>query len=80
MKTEVQKWGNSLAIRIPSAFAQETRLAKGTEVELRLHAGGLVITRRKKKRYHLPSLLAKVRNSNRHAEADWGIPTGGEAW
>jgi antitoxin MazE len=80
MKTEVQKWGNSLAIRIPRAFARETRIDDGTEVDLSLQSGRLVITPVQKKRYNLNSLLAKVRNSNRHSETDWGDPVGGEAW
>ncbi|MGA2175341.1 MAG: AbrB/MazE/SpoVT family DNA-binding domain-containing protein [Verrucomicrobiota bacterium] len=80
MKTAVQKWGNSLAIRIPRAFAQETRLDSGTEVDLRLKSGKLVVSRLSKKREGLRSLLDRVRKSNRHGETDWGGPMGREVW
>jgi antitoxin MazE len=80
MKTAVQKWGNSLAIHIPRAFAQETRLGNGTEVDLQLKAGTLVISPARKARYHLSGLLALVRKTNVHSETDWGGPKGGEAW
>ncbi len=80
MKTAIQKWGKSLAVRIPRAFAAETHLHNGTEIDLKLQFGRLVITSRKKKRHDLRSLLAQVRKSNRHPEMDWGGPVGGETW
>ena len=40
----MQRWGNSLAVRIPRAFAQETRLGSGTEVDFQLKSGTLVIS------------------------------------
>jgi len=80
MKTEIRKWGNSLAIRIPRSFAEETCLANGSEVDLKLQSGRLVITRTRKKHYDLHSLLARVRASNQHQEMDWGDPVGKEIW
>jgi antitoxin MazE len=80
MKTAVQRWGNSLAIRIPRAFAQETRLGNGTEVDLQLKAGTLVISRAQTNRYRLSDLLAKVRKTHKHGETEWGGPAGREVW
>jgi antitoxin MazE len=80
VKIAVQSWGNSLAICIPRAFAQEIRLGKGTEVDLQLKEGTLVISRERKKRCGLSDLLAKVRKTKKHAEADWGRSVGREAW
>jgi antitoxin MazE len=80
MKTTLQKWGNSLAIRIPRAFAQETRMGNGTEVDLQLKEGTLVIRRARPQRYRLSELLARVQESKQHAETDWGGPAGKEIW
>lgn len=80
MKTAVQKWGNSLAIRIPRSFAQETRLGDGTEVDLQLKSGTLVISRARTKRYRLSELLARVRKTNVPPETEWGAPMGQEHW
>ena len=80
MKTEAQKWGNSLAIRIPSAFAREVGLSHGTEVDLQLKSGKLVIAPAIKKRCCLRSLLARIQKSNLHSETEWGSPAGGEVW
>jgi antitoxin MazE len=80
MRTAVQRWGNSLAIRIPRAFAQETRLGDGTEVDLQLKAGTLVIRAVRARRYRLSDLLAQVRKNNTHGETEWGQPVGREIW
>jgi antitoxin MazE len=80
MKTKVRNWGNSLAIRIPRTFARETRICNGTEVDLKLQSGRLVISRPNRKRHTLRSLLAKVRPGNLTAESDWGAARGGEVW
>jgi len=78
MKTAVKMWGKSLVVRIPRAFAAETHLHNGTEIDLKLQSGQLVISSRKKKRHDLRSLLAQVRKSKRHTEMDWGAPVGRE--
>jgi antitoxin MazE len=80
MRTAVQRWGNSLAVRIPRAFARETCLGSGTEVDLQLKSGTLVISPVRKSRYRLGALLAKVRKANLHSEAEWGQPKGSEVW
>jgi len=44
MKTHVQKWGNSLALRIPKAFAVEVGLQNGSLVEMSIGCEKLIIT------------------------------------
>lgn len=80
MRARVQRWGNSLALRIPSAFAVETTIEQGSEVELTLEDGRLVVTPVKDPAFSLEALLAEVTPDNLHAEADIGAPEGAEAW
>ncbi len=80
MRTAVQRWGNSLALRIPKSFAQETRLSEGSEVELGLKAGALVVKAVARKRHSLPDLLKRVTASNRHASVATGNAIGAEVW
>ena len=40
---QVLKWGNSLAIRIPSAIAKQMRVTAGEKVEIRLEGSKLVV-------------------------------------
>ena len=80
MRTRVQKWGNSLALRIPKAFALEVGLEKDGEVELSVEKGRLIVVPPVVPSYTLDELLAGVRPSNLHAETDWGPPAGKEIW
>ncbi len=61
MKTEAQKWGNSLAIRIPKAYAREIGLAVGSEVDLKIESDKLVVVPKRRQRYKLRSLFAGVK-------------------
>ena len=80
MKTAVQRWGNSLALRIPRAYAQETRISEGSEVELTLKAGALIVKTVTRKRHSLSDLLKHVTSSNRHASVATGKAIGSEVW
>jgi len=80
MKTKVQKWGNSLALRIPKSFATETSLEADVEVDLSLVSGKLVITPLVEKDYSLDDLLAGITEDNIHSEEDTGNAVGNEAW
>jgi antitoxin MazE len=80
MRMKVQKWGNSLAIRIPRPFAEELGVDQGTEVEMSLEAERLVVQRPSQPSYTLADLLAKVSNDNIHAELPVEGPVGREVW
>jgi antitoxin MazE len=80
MKTAVQRWGNSLALRIPRAYASETRISEGSEVELTLKSGSLVVRPVLRKRHSLANLLKRVTRSNRHESVSTGASAGQEAW
>jgi len=82
MKTRVQKWGNSLAVRIPKSFAEDAGLHSESEIELSLVDGQLVIAlvSKKKKKYRLEDLLEGITDENLHGETDFGAPVGDEVW
>ncbi len=80
MRTRVQKWGNSLALRIPKIFAAEVGLQKETSVEISLADGKLVIRPVAELKLTLKQLLAKVTKGNLHHEVDTGPAVGKEAW
>lgn len=79
MRTRVRQWGNSLAIRIPQAYAKDLRMDAGSEVELALVDGSLVVVAVEDDAV-LASLLAQVTPSNIHGEAEFGEPVGRETW
>jgi len=80
MRVRISKWGNSLALRIPVPFAEETGIVSGVEVDLSLEEGRLVVTARAKPAYTLDDLLVGVTKRNLHDPIDTGSPRGGEAW
>ena len=80
MRTRVQKWGNSLALRIPKSFATEVGLQRETTVEVSLDDGRLVVTPVTKPKPTLKQLLAKVTKENLHHEVDTGSAAGNETW
>ncbi len=79
MRSQVQKWGNSLALRIPKSFAIEAGLQENAVVDLVLVEGKLVVTPRPEP-ISLEKLLAGITTDNLHDEQDLGGPIGREVW
>ena len=79
MRVAIRKWGNSLAVRIPRAFAADARLVSGSEVDVAVEDGRLVIVP-----VHagltLDALLAGVTPANLHGEVQTGRAVGREVW
>lgn len=83
MKVEFQKWGNSLALRVPKVFAEEIGAVAGKRAEMTAENGVLVVKvakPRKRRRYDLENLINGITEQNRHPEVDWGPAVGGEVW
>ena len=84
MKVTFQKWGNSLALRVPKAFANEIGASDGKAAEMTVSNGKLVIEiarpRRRRRHYALNELVAGITPENRHEEIDWRPPVGNEVW
>jgi len=80
VQTKVQKWGNSLGVRIPRGLAEEVGLGAGTEVSLTAKDGELVLRPSVPSRLRLADLLADVTPENIHACIDTGDAVGAEAF
>lgn len=80
METHIQKWGNSLAIRIPKLLAAQLGLVNHSLIEFSLRGQELVITPAKGAHLKLSDLLAGVTEENLHGAIDTGPAVGREAW
>ncbi len=81
MRTRVQKWGNSLAVRIPKCFAEEAGLRDRLTVEISLAKGKLVVAPvADKRKFTLKRLLSQITPDNVHGEITTGEAVGREAW
>ena len=79
MKVKLSRWGNSLAVRIPSGIASEADLRAGNALSIEYADGALKLTPVE----DLPSLadlLDQIRPDQFHNEVDFGTTVGREAW
>ncbi len=79
MKATIQKWGNSLAIRIPKNITKETSVSEGSNIDIIVENGRIILSPSPKE-YSLKELLKNVTNENIHSEIPTGDHTGGEIW
>lgn len=80
MSAKIQKWGNSLGIRIPKSIIEKTALSENSEVEIE-HKDGVIIIFPSKKKYSLDLLLNKITKENLHKEDDeFSDSVGNEVW
>lgn len=78
MTTTIQKWGNSLAVRIPKEVAGGFR--RGVSVELRREGDVLIVHPSKKRKFSLATLVKDINVKKLHKESDFGKPVGKEIW
>ena len=80
MQIKIQKWGNSLALRIPKSFALNVNIKQNELVDLSIDKGKIIITPIAQKECSLEELLEGVSENNLHSEFDTGAPAGKEIW
>jgi len=80
VQTKIQRWGNSLGLRIPRAFAVEAGVDVGAEVALSVRDGNLIVRPTRRAKYRLDDLVRKITAKNLHREVATGTPVGREVW
>ena len=77
MQTVVQKWGNSLGVRIPNLYVKEFKLQNGSAVDIVEEDGRLII---KPGKLSLEALLSQITPENMHDAIETGVSVGREDW
>ena len=80
MVTKIQKWGNSLGLRIPKSFAKQAGVEEGSPVDISIEGDRLIIQPVHPLRYKLKNLVSQIREENLHDEIPTGGPVGREVW
>jgi antitoxin MazE len=80
VQTKIQKWGNSLGLRIPRSFAAEAQVEEGAIVDLSVDNGQLLVRPLRARKYSLNALLRRVSRRNLHGEVSTGKTVGRELW
>ena len=75
MTVTLQKWGNSIGVRLPKPMLEQVGLKEGARVEVSIEGDHLVIRR---DRLKLADLLARCRPEDRPGPVDFGPPAGRE--
>lgn len=83
MQAKLSRWGNSLAVRIPTALARSLNLAEDDRLRLEVEDGALIVRPEPalpSRRPTLTELLANMTAENLPDEVEWGPPVGREIW
>ena len=80
MIATVQKWGNSLGVRIPKTIAEDSSMRAGSAIEMMVQDGRVILEAKKTRKYHLGTMLKSITSKNMHSETDTGMATGNEVW
>ena len=79
MLVQLTKWGNSLAVRIPAAYAKEIGATANGKAELSIDNGRLVLKPlHDMPEFDLDALVDQITDDNRHDEIDTGPAVGRE--
>lgn len=78
MKTTAQKWGNSLAIRVPKSVAAQVGLKAHDDLDIVVQEGTVVLKPHLRRVYRLEDLVKRITAKNVHDERDFGEPVGRE--
>ncbi|MEZ4512748.1 MAG: AbrB/MazE/SpoVT family DNA-binding domain-containing protein [Chloroflexota bacterium] len=80
MKTQIKKWGNSLALRIPKTYVDQMAFYPDSPVAITIIDGKLIIEPLQEPELTLDELLAQITADNVHREIDTGPDVGNEVW
>ena len=80
MNTKVQKWGNSLGIRLPLSITKSLNIKANTSIQIKIEGDKILIQPIKNIEFDLKELISHINESNHHDEQEWGNPIGNEIW
>jgi antitoxin MazE len=78
MVQSVLKWGNSLALRIPSAIAKQMDIEEGAELEVRVEGRRLVVEKADQLPEFSHSDFVRALSNARKDLVEFGQPRGNE--
>jgi antitoxin MazE len=78
MSATISRWGNSLAIRIPSTVAEKAKLSEGDAVEVSVTRQGRVVIESVRKEIDFGALYKMITPENQYDEVSTGSPRGNE--
>ena len=78
MEAIIRKWGNSPALRLPTAVLKAAGYRLEQKVNLIVSRGRIIIQPSEKVEYDLDALVSGIKAINLHKETSFGRPVGKE--
>jgi antitoxin MazE len=78
MEVTIKKWGNSAAVRLPTAVMKAANISLDQTVDVRVEDGRVVIEPTHNHEYSLDELLMQITRKNCHDAVDSGPAVGRE--
>lgn len=80
METRIQKWGNSLGVRLPQEVLKDTGLREGSCVNIIRKKKNVLIESCAYETPKLETLVRRINSKNVHREISWHNSYGKEIW
>lgn len=80
VEIKLQKWGNSLGIRIPSNILKSLNLKTNDIVDIKEEDDKIIITKLEKKSFSLKQRIKEYEGKNLSKDFEWDNPQGREIW
>ena len=80
LEAKLQKWGNSLGIRIPSSLLKALNLKNNDQVDINYEDDKIVISKSKNNKISLEERFKEYKGENLAKEFNWDLPRGKEIW
>jgi antitoxin MazE len=78
MKTSAQKWGNSVAVRVPKSIVEKAGVHPRDSFDIEVVRGNIVLKPRLRRDFRLESLVKGITKRNVHEAVEFGPPVGRE--
>ena len=78
MQVVLNKWGNSVGLRMPNSILQELGIKPGHQVSIKVESGKAIIEPVRTKEQNLMALLDLITKENLHGEISTGVAVGKE--
>jgi len=75
----LKKWGNSIALRLPSAVVKAEQFVAGNQVQIHISGHELQVSKMPGES-RIVELCAAITPENVHLQTEWGTPQGQEIW